>query len=37
MSTISENYNRADNIFELKDILPNVSSKTSEMERDYYE
>ena len=36
MSAIFETYNRADNILELKDILPNVSFKTSETERDYY-
>ena len=36
MSTISETYNRAHNIFELVDILPNVSFTTSETERDYY-
>ena len=36
MSAISETYNRAINILELVDILPNVSFKTSETERDYY-
>ena len=36
MSAISETYNRADNILELVDILPNVSFTTSETERGYY-
>ena len=36
MSAIFEIYNRAHNIFELADILPNVSFAASEMERDYY-
>ena len=36
MSAISETYNRAINILELVDILPNVSFTTSETERDYY-
>ena len=36
MTTISETYNGAHNILELVDILPNVSFKTSETERDYY-
>ena len=31
-----ETYNRARNILELVDILPNVSFTTSEAERDYY-
>ena len=36
MSAISESYNRAHNILELVDILPNVSFTTSQTERDYY-
>ena len=36
MSAISETYNRAHNILELVDILPNVSFTTNETERDYY-
>ena len=36
MSVISETYNRAHNILELVDILPNVSFTSSETERDYY-
>ena len=36
MSAISETYNRALNILELADTLPNVSFTTSETERDYY-
>ena len=36
MNAISETYNRAQNILELVDILPNVSFTTSETERDYY-
>ena len=36
MSIISGTYNRAHNILELVDILPNVSFTTSETERDYY-
>ena len=36
MSVISETHNCVHNILELADILPNVSSTTSEMERDYY-
>ena len=36
MSSISETYNRARNILELLDILPNVSFRTSKTERDYY-
>ena len=35
MSAISETYNRAHNILELVDILPNVSFTTNETERDY--
>ena len=35
MSAISESYNRAHNILELVDILPNVSFTTSQTERDY--
>ena len=34
--TTVTNYNRAHNILELVDILPNVSFATSETERDYY-
>ena len=36
MSAISETYNRAHNILELVDILPNVSVATSETELNYY-
>ena len=36
MNALSETYNRAGNILELVDILPNVSFTTSETERDYY-
>ena len=36
MSDISETYNRAYNILELVDILPNVSFTISETERHYY-
>ena len=36
MSAISETYNRAHNILEVVDILPNVFFHTSETERDYY-
>ena len=36
MSVISETYNRAHNISELVDILPNVTFITSETKRDYY-
>ena len=36
MSAISETYNRAHNILELMDILPNFSFTTSEMDPDYY-
>ena len=36
MSAISETYNRAHNILELMDILPNVSFTTSEMDPNYY-
>ena len=36
MSVISETYNRAHNILELVDILPNASFTTSEMKCDYY-
>ena len=36
MSVISETHNCVYNILELADILPNVSSTTNEMERDYY-
>ena len=36
MSAISESYNRAHNILELVDVLPNVSFTTNEMESDYY-
>ena len=36
MSVISETHNCVHNILELVDILLNVSSTTSEMERDYY-
>ena len=35
MSAISETFNRAYNILEHEDILPNVSFITSEMERNY--
>ena len=34
MSAISETYNRADNILELVDILPNVSFTTSETNKN---
>ena len=36
MSCISGTYNRAHNFLELVDILPDVSFKASETERDYY-
>ena len=36
MNAICENYNPANNILELVDILPNVSFTTSGTERDYY-
>ena len=36
MSAIFETYNRAHNILELVDILPNASFTTTETERDYY-
>ena len=36
MSAISETYIGANNILELVDVLPNVSSTASETERDYY-
>ena len=36
MSAISGTYNRAHNILELVDILPNVYLTTTEMELDYY-
>ena len=36
MSDISETYNRAYNILELFDILPNVSFTISETGRHYY-
>ena len=36
MSAISEGYNRAHNVLELVDILPNVSFVTSESEQDYF-
>ena len=36
MSAISGTCNRAHNILELTDILPNVSFTTSKTERDYY-
>ena len=36
MSTISETYNRTHNILKLEDVLPNVSFKENETERDYY-
>ena len=36
MSVISETYNRAHNVLELVDILPNVSFTTSESEHDCY-
>ena len=36
MSAIFETYNRAHNILELLDILPNASFTTSENEPDYY-
>ena len=36
MNAISEIYNRAHDILELVDILPNVSFTASETERDYY-
>ena len=36
MSAISETCNRAHNILELVDILPNVSFTISETELDYY-
>ena len=35
MSTISETYNRAHNILEFVDILPNVSFTRNQTERDY--
>ena len=35
MSAISKNWNRAHNILELIDILPNVSFTISETKRDY--
>ena len=37
MSATSETYNRALDILELANILPNVSFKTSETVRDYYQ
>ena len=36
MSAISGTYNRAHNILEFFDILPNVSFAKNETERDYY-
>ena len=36
MIAISEGYNRAHNILELVDILPNVSFATSETEQGYF-
>ena len=36
MSAISETCNRAHNVLELVDILPNASFTISETERDYY-
>ena len=36
MSAISETYNRARNILELLDVLPNVSFTASQAECDYY-
>ena len=36
MTAISETYDRAQNIFELVDIFPNVSFITSQTELDYY-
>ena len=36
MSAISETYNRAHNIVELVDVIPNVSFTTSETGCDYY-
>ena len=36
MSAISGTYNRAHNILELVDILPNVYLTTTETELDYY-
>ena len=37
MSAIFENYNCANNIFEIADILPNISFTTSETEHDCYQ
>ena len=37
MSAIAEIYNRAHNILEVVAVLPNVSFKTSEKVRDYYQ
>ena len=37
MSAITEIYNCAHNILELVAVLPNVSFKTSETVRDYYQ
>ena len=36
MSAISETYNRTHNIFELEDVLPNVSFTASETDSGYY-
>ena len=36
MSAISGTYNRAHNILELEDVLPDVSFTARETERDYY-
>ena len=36
MNAISETYNRAYNILEFVEILPNVSFTKNEAERDYY-
>ena len=36
MNVISETYNRAHNILEVVDTLPNVSFTTSKTERNYY-
>ena len=36
ISAISETYNRGHNIFQLEDVLPNVSFTTSETETDCY-
>ena len=36
MSAISETYNRAHNILELVDVLPNIYFATSETKRYYY-